>query len=146
MGAVVSVLVVVALGYVLTMQGGQEEQEELTIASFEKEVSENLSGILSLYVEDYGITGNTFWVKGTVNWVGQPDYSGSGASISMGIWWYPGEKSVNVSVDLHSGLFVRVYPTGTKYDSDSLSVPTLGGSETLYPQSYNFSLFCSYSE
>jgi len=52
-----------------------------TIAAFDKDVSESLSAYLGLTIEDYGITGNRVWAKGTVYYHGQQGYQVSGASI-----------------------------------------------------------------
>ncbi|PTD93527.1 hypothetical protein C9439_07285 [archaeon SCG-AAA382B04] len=51
-------------------------------------------------------------------------------------------KLVNVYVDLTGpGEDVAQFPS---VDTDSVMIPTLGGSETPYPQTFDFSLNCNY--
>lgn len=137
------ILVVVFSGYYyFTFAKG----EELSIASFEKEVmDEDISNYVSIYIQGYGITGNEVWVRGTVNYTGPPDshLAGSQANIGMAIR-ESGDKNLDVDVYYTSGelIFSGVNPP---MDTDSETVPHLGGLETSYPSSFDFFLSCSYN-
>lgn len=129
------VAVALVLGYFILAK----EEQELTIASFDAEhtFKVNDEPILSLLIDDYGITDNTVWVKGTVNWVGRSDqYVSKGVQVSLSIKRHS-SSSVDVEVFLWSGSLVWSEETIAK---DTVEVPQMGGAESVYPQSFSFRL------
>lgn len=136
--AIAVIVVAGILSYFLTKGDG-----ELTIVSFDMEDiyyaemdGENIP-ILSLYIDDYGVTGNEVWIKGTVNWVGPADrYTSKGAEVSMSIKRCS-SSSVNVEVFTWSGLLIWGKET---IANDTIDLPQMGGAQTLYVQSFDFRL------
>ncbi|GAI35287.1 unnamed protein product [marine sediment metagenome] len=128
----------VALGYFFVTRG----EENLSIATFNVDdiyyvdVEGENTPALSLYIDDYGVTGNTVWVNGTVNYIARSDYHATGANVGMAIKRHA-SSSVEVEVFLWGGILVW---GSTTIADDTVNLPTLGGTQTLYPQLFNFQL------
>jgi len=138
-GILIGVFVVFALGYF--MDFFFVTRKELTIASFEKEVPDDISPYLSLYIEDYGVTDETIWCKGSVTYIGPEGKYASGFSVFMGIM-RAGANSVNIKVMLYGGGLIL--PKGKYISYDCVDVPDLGAESSPYPNSFEFSLSCTY--
>ena len=92
---------------------------------------------LSLRINDYGVTGNTIWVNGTVNWIGSVDQR-TPNTLYVSMYVYPKVGSPSKSVHV----WMWKYMTVLLKDSieDTVEIPILGGKATPYPQSFNFLL------
>ena len=92
---------------------------------------------LSLRINDYGVTGNTIWVNGTVNWIGSVDQR-TPNTLYVSMYVYPKVGSPSKSVHV----WMWKYMTVLLKDSieDTVEIPILGGKATGYPQSFNFLL------
>lgn len=135
---IVSVLIIVVfLAIFLYTSLPQKGADKLTIASFNAEhVDENIPG-LYLLINDYGVTGNTVWANGTVNWTGRSDYYITGVGgVGMAIKHHSPE-SVDINIFMWGGFLF--WGTET-IANDSVSLPDLGGAQTAYPQSFDFQL------
>lgn len=118
------------------------EEKEIKVVSFEKEVDENLSVYLSLNVENYRVENDKVLTEGTVEFVGPSDAFGIGKNCRVLMTINDlGDRTVKVEIHLIAGkLEMEESPT----DFDSKTVPILGGEETSYPSSFDFLLSCSY--
>lgn len=118
----------------------ENDQNQLTIASFKSEVSSDdpeILAYLDLEIHNYWVENDIVRCTGQVEWH-TTDYTLDGLAICMYIKENrTTHKSVNVEVVAYGGLLAL--PTGT-IDSDSVQVPKLG--EDLFK--LDFSLSCTY--
>lgn len=120
------------------LQQNENNQNQLTIASFEAEVMKDdptIQAYLDLEIDDYWVEGDNVRCRGTVKWH-TTEYTLEGMSVCMFITRNQ-TNSVNVKVDVYGGMLLL--PTGT-IDSDSVQIPKLG--EQLFL--FDFSLTCTY--
>lgn len=96
-------------------------------------------GPLKLQVDSYGLTDwgywGLVWVNGTVTWTGDIDDDIDDVKLSMYV--YP-KKGYKKTVCIEMWTLTLVYRADSYYTETF--IPRLGGEQTPYPQSWNFSL------
>ncbi|MEM2875667.1 MAG: hypothetical protein QXL67_01785 [Candidatus Bathyarchaeia archaeon] len=127
---IATIIICIALFYFLIVKPMTTWEIELKYESTES---------LKLQVDSYGLTdwGNwgIFWVNGTVTWTGNSDRYIDDAKLSMYV--YP-KKGYKKTAHLEIWKLSLVYPADSYYTETF--IPRLGGEQTPYPQSWNFSL------
>ena len=128
---IASIIICIALFYFLIVKPATTLEIETL------EVDETY-GHLKLRVNSYGLTDwGLVWVNGTVTWTGNIDEYTRDGSVKLSMYVYP-KKGYKKTACIEMWTLSLVYSADSYYTETF--IPTLGGKQTPYPQSWNFSL------